>query len=160
MSFNTIKDIDSFCKKYTKLCSKNKKIVNEKRAKIYLKEAGYSNLKGEYDLYKIWKELDEVSAITMVFPGNKSYLNANDMFVRYSIFLHGSKELKKFIEQNGHTFDDFVNIAQIQRPSVVSIRRRSTLNYTPESPSLSRRSTLNYSSKSSESSIRRRSTLK
>lgn len=157
MSFNTIKDIDNFCKKYTKLCSKNKKIVNEKRAKIYLKEAGYSNLKGEYDLYKIWKELDEVSAITMVFPGNKSYLNANDIFVRYSIFLHGSKELKKFIEQNGHTFDDFVNVTHTKRPSAVSMSRRST---TPKSPSLSRQSTLNYSPRSSDSSIRRRSTLK
>lgn len=155
MSFNTIKDIDNFCKKYTKICSRNKKIVDERRAKIYLKDAGYSVLKG--DLFKIWKELDEISAITMVFPGHKSYLNANDIFVRYSIFLHGSKDLKKFIEENGHSFDDFDIVLETQRPSVVSISRRSTL----KSPgSISRRSTLNYSPRSSDSSMRRRSTLK
>jgi hypothetical protein len=96
---NTPKIFRTIPKKINPKC--DIKEMKEEIGRIYLKNAGYTALKG-VDTYKIWRELHEISKMKEISKSHKDYLKVTNEDIRDGVNRSRSNELKNFIISNGY----------------------------------------------------------
>lgn len=98
--FKTIEEIIEYCRKHNKYCKDNNKEILEMTARIYLSNAGYTNLDGV--VTPIYLELKKLSGDNTIGAENKDYLKVSNEDIKETVFLYGSDKLKRFLSKNGY----------------------------------------------------------
>ncbi len=118
--FDNIQDLlDNYKKTIFK---KDKKIYSEAAAKIYLKNAGYTNF-DNIDINAIYRELNDISFKNGIRGENSQYLSVKNEDIMNSVIANGSEQLKKFLSNNGYFI---IEVPQITRLKDLSLKKNSS----------------------------------
>lgn len=99
----TTQDFVDFCNKHKIICKANKKTIGLFLSRILLQNAGYKKFPlNPYTSYEIYLELHQASLKNNIKSENINYLSADNQDIMNFVVLYGSKDLKKFLQNNGY----------------------------------------------------------